>query len=47
MQGVALEGLAPALDGLALDLAALLAFNLPFPKLILGSFYPTSSRNII
>ncbi len=47
VRGVVLEGLAPALDGLALDLAVLLAFNLPFPKLILGSFYPTSSRNII
>ena len=54
MRGVVLEDLAPALDGLALvldgpalDLAALLAFNLPFPKLILGSFCPTSSRNII
>ena len=42
-----LDGPAPALDGPALDLAALLAFNLPLPKLILGSFYPIGSRNII
>ena len=47
VQGAVLEGLALVLDGPALDLAVLLAFNLPFPKLILGSFYPTSSRNII
>jgi len=47
VRGVVLEGLALALDGPALDLAALLAFDLPFPKLILGSFCPTSSRNII
>jgi len=47
VRGVVLEGPVPALDGLALDLAALLAFNLPFPKYILGSFYPTNSGNII
>jgi hypothetical protein len=54
VRGVVLEGLALALDGLvlaldrpALDLAALLAFNLLLPKLILGSFYPIGSRNII
>ena len=47
VQGAVLEGPAPALDGPALDLAALLAFNLPLPKLVLGSFYPTGSRNII
>ena len=47
VQGTVLKGLALALDRPALDLAALLAFNLPFPKLILGSFCPTSSRNII
>ena len=54
MRGVVLEGLAlvlegPALvlDGPALDLVVLLAFNLPFPKLILGSFYPIGYRNIV
>ena len=47
VRGAVLEGPALALDGLALDLVALLAFNSPFPKLILASFYPTISRNII
>ena len=47
VRGVVLEGLALALDGPALDLAALLAFNLLLPKLILGSFCPIGSRNII
>ena len=54
MRGVVLEGLALVLDRLvlvlnrpALDLTALLAFNLPLPKLILGSFYAINSRNII
>jgi len=54
VRGVVLEGLALVLDGLvlaldgpALDLAALLAFNLLLPKLILGSFCPIGSRNII
>jgi len=46
-RGAVLEGLALVLDGPALDLVALLAFDLPFPKLILGSFYPTSGGNII
>ena len=44
---LALDGLVPVLDGLALDLAALLAFDLLLPKLILGSFCPIGSRNII
>ena len=54
MRGAALEGPAPVLDGLALaldgpalDLVALLAFDLPLPKLILGSFCPIDGRNII
>ena len=49
LEGLALvlDRLAPALDRPALDLAALLAFNLPLPKLILGSFCPIGSRNII
>ena len=54
MRGVVLEGLVLVLDGLvlvldrpALDLVALLAFNLPLPKLILGSFYSIGSGNII
>jgi hypothetical protein len=54
IRGVVLEGLALVLDRLALvldrpalDLAALLAFDLPLPELILGSFYPIGSRNII
>jgi hypothetical protein len=42
-----LDELVPVLDRPALDLAALLAFDLPLPKLILGSFYPIGSRNII
>jgi hypothetical protein len=44
---LALDGPALVLDRPALDLAALLAFNLPLPKLILGFFYPIGSRNII
>ena len=49
MEGLALalDGPAPALDRPALDLAALLAFDLPLPKLILGSFCAIDSRNII
>ena len=43
----ALDGPAPALDGPALDLAALLAFDLPLPELVLGSFCPTGGGNII
>jgi hypothetical protein len=42
-----LDRLALALDRPALDLAVLLAFNLPFPKLILGSFCPIGYRNIV
>ena len=42
-----LDGSAPVLDGPALDLPALLAFNLPLPKLILASFYPIDTKNII
>ena len=33
-----LDGPVPALDGLALNLVVLLAFNLPLLKLILGFF---------
>ena len=42
-----LNSSAPVLDGLALDLLALLAFNLPLLKLILASFYPIDTKNII
>ena len=43
----ALDGPAPALDGPALDLAALLAFDLPLPELVSGSFCAIGGGNII
>ena len=53
-RGPALEGLAPALDGPApaldepaLNLGVLLAFGLPLPELVWGSFWAKGSGNPI